>query len=129
MPAGAQKTRATDAAAGAREYSPSARDAALRRLSRAQRWMLAGTATLTGVFTAVAASAFSGKSVKSTTSGTASKQVAASSTTSGRAGEGPGVSEASTLRAPAQEPQASVPAEGAASGGAGPEATVVSGGS
>jgi hypothetical protein len=129
MPAGAQKTRGTHAAAGAGEDTPSARDAALRRLSRTKRWLLAGTATLTGVLTAVAASAFPGKSVKSATSGTTSQEVAASSTGSGRAGEGSGAGEGSTLQAPAQEPQASVPAEGAASSGAAPEAPVVSGGS
>jgi hypothetical protein len=85
--------------------------------------LLAGTATLTGLLTAVAASALPGKSVKSATSATASRQVAASSTESGGAGEG------STLQAAAQQPQAFLPSEGAESSGAAPYAPVVSGGS
>jgi hypothetical protein len=129
MPAGARKTRARHQAAGAGERTANARDAALRRLSRAKRWLLAGTATLTGVLSVVAASAFEGKSAKSATSGTASQQAAASSTASGRAGEGSGAGEGSTLQPPAQEPQASVPPEGAASSGTGSEGPVVSGGS
>jgi hypothetical protein len=129
MSAPAQKTRATHAAARAGEHTPSARDAALRRLSRAKRWLLAGTVTLTGVLTAVAASAFPGKSIKSTTGGKAPQEAATASSASARAGEGAGTGEASNLQPPAQEPQASVPAEGGASSGAAPEAPVVSGGS
>jgi hypothetical protein len=43
--------------------SPSShsRDAALRRLSRCNRWLLAGSVTLTGMFSALAAQAFPGK--------------------------------------------------------------------
>ena len=129
MPAGARKTRAGHRAAGPGERTANARDAALRRLSRAKRWLLAGTATLTGVLSVVAASAFPGKSAKSATSGTASQQAAASSTASGRTGEGSGAGEGSTLQPPAQEPQASVPPEGAASSGTGYEGPIVSGGS
>jgi hypothetical protein len=129
MPSRAQKTRATHQAARTGERTANARDAALRRLSCAKLWLLTGTATLTGVLTVVAARAFPGKSVKSATSGTASQQAAASSTASGRAGEGSGAGEGPTLQAPAQEPQASVPAEGAASSGTAPEVPVVSGGS
>ena len=127
MPKRAWKTRARHQAAS--ERPANARDAALRRLSFAKRWLLAGTATLTGVLTVVATSAFHGQSGKSTTSGTASQQAAASSTASGRAGEGPGAGEASVLQPPAQEPQASVPPEGAASSATAPEGPVVSGGS
>ena len=127
MPKRARKTRARHQAGS--EHTADARDGALRRLSSAKRWLLAGTATLTGALTMVAANAFPGKSVKSATSGTASQQAAASSTTSGRAGEGSGAGEASTLQPPAQEPQASGPAEGAASSGTAPEGPVVSGGS
>ena len=127
MPARARKTRATHRAAS--ERTANARDGALRRLSRATRWLLAGTATLTGVLTVVAASAFPGKSAKSATSGTASQQAAASSTASGRTGEGSGAGEGSTLQPPAQEPQASGSPEGAASSGIAPEGPVVSGGS
>jgi hypothetical protein len=107
----------------------SARDAALVRLARTRRWLLVATATLTGVLAAVAASAHPGKSVRSATGGTALQKTTASSRGSGRAGEGSGAGEASTLQAPAQEPQASVPAERAGSSGAATEAPVVSGGS
>ena len=41
------------------------RDAALRRLAHANRWLIAGSAALTGAFTAVAANAFPGRAVKS----------------------------------------------------------------
>ena len=118
MPARARKTRAAGADAHAANRTPSARDAAMRRLSRAKRWLLAGTVTLTGVLTAVAASAFPGKSVKSTTS--TSSQAAASSGASGGAGEGSATGETSTLQAPAQEPESS---------GSASESPVVSGGS
>jgi hypothetical protein len=127
MPARAQNTRGGHQAASDR--TANARDAALRRLSSAKRWLLAGTATLTGVLAVVAAGALPGKSVKNATSGTASHQAAASSTASGRAGEGSGAGEASSLQPPAQEPQASVSPEGTASSGTGPEGPVVSGGS
>ena len=45
--------------------SSHARDAGLRRLVLAKRWLLAGSVTLTGVLTAVAANAFPGKTIKS----------------------------------------------------------------
>lgn len=38
----------------------------LRRLRHANRWLIAGSAALTGVLTAVAASAFPGKTLKQT---------------------------------------------------------------
>ena len=41
-------------------HTPRARDAALRRLGRVNRWLIAGTAVLTGVLTDVAANAFPG---------------------------------------------------------------------
>ena len=41
--------------------SSHSRDAALHRLSRCNRWLLAGSVTLTGAFTAIAAQAFPGK--------------------------------------------------------------------
>jgi hypothetical protein len=120
MPARAPKTRAKQAPLGPDAHSPGARDAALRRLSRAKRWLLAGTVALTGVLTAVAANAFPGKSVNGVASSTGSSQAAASSSESGRAGEGSGSGESSALQAPAQEPESS---------GAASEAPVVSGGS
>src|SRR5947209_6404884 len=46
-------------------HTPGTRDAALRRLARANRWLIAGSAALTGVLTDVAANAFSGHTVSS----------------------------------------------------------------
>jgi hypothetical protein len=58
--------------------SPSSRsrDAALRRLARCNRWLLAGSATLTGAFTLLAAQAFPGRTA-SAAKGTDSKGDAA----------------------------------------------------
>ena len=52
-------------------HTPRSRDAALRRLARANRWLIAGSVTLTGALTAVAANAFPGRTLK-TTGGSAS---------------------------------------------------------
>ncbi len=41
-------------------HTPRTRDEALRRLRRANRWLIAGSAVLTGVLTDVAANAFAG---------------------------------------------------------------------
>lgn len=74
-------------------HTPRTRDAALRKLRAANRWLIAGSVTMTGIFTAVAASAFPGKTIKSgSTPGTSA----------GRAGTG-----SSRLRAPARSPQTS----------------------
>lgn len=43
------------------------RDAALRRLGRANRWLIAGSAALAGAFTAVAANAFPGRTANPVT--------------------------------------------------------------
>ncbi len=47
-----------------------ARDAALRRVSQARRWLIAGAIGLTAVFSAVASQAFPGRSLKATTTTT-----------------------------------------------------------
>ena len=57
-------------------HTPRTRDAALRRLSRTSRWLLAGSAVLTGVLTDVAANAFPGHA-KSKTTGKASTKARA----------------------------------------------------
>lgn len=46
-----------------RQHSGHARDAALRRLSRVNRWLIAGSVALTGVLTEVAAQAFPGRTL------------------------------------------------------------------
>jgi cytoskeletal protein RodZ len=55
--------------------SPSSRsrDAALRRLARCNRWLLAGSATLTGAFTLLAAQAFPGRTASAATKGADTK--------------------------------------------------------
>jgi hypothetical protein len=53
--------------------SSRSRDAALRRLAHCNRWLLAGSATLTGVFTLLAAQAFPGRTASAATKGTGTK--------------------------------------------------------
>ena len=55
-----------------RHHATNTRDAALRKLARINRWMIAGSVALTGVLTEVAAQAFPGKA-KAITSSTAAK--------------------------------------------------------
>ncbi|MGH2879324.1 MAG: hypothetical protein ACRDK4_06960 [Solirubrobacteraceae bacterium] len=73
-----------------------ARDTALRRLGRANRWMIAGSVALTAVFSEVAASAFPGRK---TTGGTHSH---AGSKSSGSAG---------ALKAPSEAPESTTTPE------------------
>ncbi|HTC58508.1 MAG TPA: hypothetical protein VK691_00135 [Solirubrobacteraceae bacterium] len=75
-----------------------ARDAALRRLSTANRWLVAGSVAFTGIFAEVAAQAFPGKTLKAsstTRSPTHDTHKSSSSTTS------------KSLQPPAQAPEAS----------------------
>jgi hypothetical protein len=79
------------------------RDAALHRLSTANRWLLASSVALTGVFAEVAARAFPGKTIK------------ASSATRARHPEKPSSRTTSkSLRPPARAPRASTTPEPAA---------------
>jgi type IV secretory pathway VirB10-like protein len=50
-----------------RTHTTQARDSALKRLRRTNRWLIAGSVALTGALSEVAASAFAGKTVKSAT--------------------------------------------------------------
>src|ERR1700687_677061 len=79
-------------------HTPNARDAALRRLSRANRWLIAGSVVLTGVLSDVAANAFAGKTIKSSTA--AKRGASGSSSRSSTTASKP-------LSPPAQAPQAS----------------------
>jgi len=49
------------------------RDVALRRLAHVNRWLIAGSAALTGAFTAVAAGAFPGRTAKPATANLATR--------------------------------------------------------
>jgi outer membrane biosynthesis protein TonB len=75
-----------------------ARDAALRRLRILNRWLIAGSVTLTGVLAEVAAHTFPGKTVRTADTRHDSR----------RPGAGAAVSKgtAAPLRAPVQAPQA-----------------------
>jgi len=77
-----------------------ARDAALRRLSRANRWLVAGSVALTGVFAEVAASAFPGKTVKASSAGGSKKAGIRASKTA-----------AKPIQQPTQAPKASTTPE------------------
>src|SRR5258708_22717934 len=54
-------------------HTPGTRDAALRRLARANRWLIGGSVALTGVLTDVAANAFSGHTVHTSSTGKRTK--------------------------------------------------------
>jgi hypothetical protein len=83
-------------------HNSRSRDAALRRLRRVNRWLLAGSAALTAAFTAVAASAFPGRTVKAgAVTGTAR-----SSTTTRGSGSSHGA-----LKPPTEAPQATATQE------------------
>jgi hypothetical protein len=96
-------------------HTSRSRDAALRR------WLIAGSATLAAVLTAVAASAFPGKTLKETRATSARKAHRSSGATGTRTGngtsKGSGTSKGtSALKAPAQVPQSST-TEGSSSSG------------
>lgn len=104
------------------------RDAALRRLLLAKRWILAVSLAVTGALAGLAANAFPGKTIKTSTSGASSEQSAAeSSSSAGSSTEG----SSSSLAPPEQTPQTAE--QGSPSGEQGQPATeappVVSGGS
>jgi hypothetical protein len=93
-------------------HSSHARDAALRRLVLTKRWLIAGSVTLTGVFTAVAANAFPGKTIKSSgaraaSAGHSSKTPTPHQHTQSSQGS------SSSLQPPAQAPQSTTPQESA----------------
>ncbi len=75
------------------------RDAALRRLDRVNRWLIAGSVALTAVFAEIAASAFPGKSAAKTP---AVKQSGSSGHSSPSASSSP----TESVQPPAQAPQA-----------------------
>jgi len=79
------------------------RDAALRRLSTANRWLVAGSVALTGVFAEVAAQAFPGKTVKTSVAKPGNGQSAKKVKTSSSAPK--------ALRPPAAAPRASTTPE------------------
>jgi hypothetical protein len=101
-----------------RQHTGNARDAALRRLSRTNRWLIAGSVALTGILAEVAAQAFPGKSRNGASSAAARSSGAKGATHSaGSQGNSP-----TKLAPPAQAPEAQ-PAPTPQSGESSPEAS------
>src|SRR5262245_25027620 len=110
-----------------RSHATHARDAALRKLSHINRWLIAGSVVVTGVLYEVAAQAFPGKTLH------AGSSSGAKSTGGHRASQGSGANpscSAGSLQPPCQAPQAAPdgqsaeqPSSGQApsSGGSSPE--------
>lgn len=87
-------------------HTPRTRDAALRKLKSVNRWVFAASAGLTGIFTAVAANAFPGHTVKT---GSAAREGSSSTSRSSR------------LRPPASAPQSGEESGTEAEGSAQPQ--------
>ena len=88
-----------------------ARDSALRRLSRTNRWLIAASVALTAVLAEVAAQAFPGKTIAATRT----RQTSPGARAGGRSEGSPGA-----LRAPSQAPQAAPEADGEQGAGSAP---------
>jgi hypothetical protein len=104
--------------------APATRDAALRRVSHARRWLIGGAVALTGVFSAVASQAFPGHTLKKATTTPAAAPVPAATPTptpaqapAATGGEQDQGSGASAIAPPDQAPQPSNGRDGAVSGG------------
>jgi hypothetical protein len=100
-----------------RRHSTHARDAAMAQLSRVNRWLVAGSVVLTGVFAEIAANAFPGHSKRSAAHGAAGSQSRSQGTTTNPAPlqspeQTPGSAErAPGSESPAGEAQSSPPTE------------------
>ncbi|HEY2397625.1 MAG TPA: hypothetical protein VGH78_01415 [Solirubrobacteraceae bacterium] len=81
-------------------HTTQARDSALRRLRRTNRWLIAGSVVLTGVLSDVAANAFAGKTIKASATGKPA---------SGNSSSRTSTTKAKPLSPPAQAPQATTP--------------------
>ena len=88
-----------------------ARDSALRRLSRTNRWLIAASVALTAVLAEVAAQAFPGKTIAATRT----RQTSPGARAGGRSEGSPGA-----LRPPSQAPQAAPEAGGEEGAGSAP---------
>ncbi len=85
-----------------RFHNTHSRDSSLRKLSRINRWLIAGSVALTGLFTEAAALAFPGKKA----SASAGKASQANKRPGGRHHSGGSTTKTHALRPPAQPPQA-----------------------
>jgi outer membrane biosynthesis protein TonB len=84
----------------------SARDAALQKLRRVNRWAIAGSVALTGVLSEAAAQAFPGKTVHTGAAANSGQAQRGANKSSGSSTTSPG-----PLRPPEQAPQASPESE------------------
>jgi len=116
------------------------REAGLRKLVLARRWVVAASVTLTGVFTAIAANAFPGKTIKSSSAPTSANPATEGSSSTRQQQSTEGSQSSGSLKPPAEAPQSgaaqepapaqeSAPAEQSEPAQPAPEAPVVSGGS
>jgi hypothetical protein len=87
-----------------RNHTTHTRDAALLRLSRINRWLVAGSIVLTGVLADVAANAFPGKTKRSSASSSARRSETHKSSPTG------------VLASPEQAPEASTGSQSSSSG-------------
>ena len=62
---------------GIHKHSSHTRDAALRRLTSANRWLIAGSVALTGILAEVAAQAFPGKKLASASAAATKRKASA----------------------------------------------------
>jgi hypothetical protein len=90
-----------------RFHNTHVRDSSLRRLSRINRWLIAGSVGLTAIFTDVAAHAFPGKSATGSPAGSKDPHSHAGHR-SHRASGGKATTAPRSLAPPAQAPQATV---------------------
>jgi hypothetical protein len=98
------------------EVPPAARDAALRRASRLKRWIAAGAIGLAGVFSAVAAHAFPGRSVQDATA-TGTGESSSSSDSTGLPSTEDDSAGGRVIQPPASPPQPSSDSSGGAVSG------------
>src|SRR5271166_5153856 len=115
-------------------YSPQTRDAGLRKLTRIRRWLIAGTVAMTGVFTAIAANAFPGKTVGLSGGQPSSKESEVPASAASASATQSSERSSNSLSPAAQAPQSAEPSESAPLENSEPaqtatEAPVVSGGS
>jgi hypothetical protein len=96
--------------------APEGRDAALRRLSHARRWLIAGAVLLTGIFSAVASQAFPGRTLQSKASATPAPAPAPAPSPESTPGSDQG-SDGASIPPPSEAPQPSSSSDGAVSGG------------
>jgi len=101
---------------GIHKHSSHTRDAAVRRLTSANRWLIAGSVALTGILAEVAAQAFPGKKLASASAATSKHHASAPATRE----HSP---QSQEFHPPEASPEASGEAQGEGGGGGNPGAS------